>query len=40
VLAHPETGMTSARLHEIGEWFEHTWLHPRWAEKALYGGAS
>jgi len=27
--------MTGAGLHEIGEWFEHTWLHPRWAEKAL-----
>lgn len=36
----PRTGMTSARLQEIGEWFEHTGLHPRWAEKALYGGAS
>jgi len=27
--------MTGAGLHEIGEWFEPTWLHPRWAEKAL-----
>lgn len=32
-------GITGARVREIGELFEHKWLHPQWDEKGFYGGA-
>jgi hypothetical protein len=34
------TGITRARVRKIAELLEHKWLHPRWDEKGLYGGAS
>ncbi len=34
------TGITHARVREIAELTEHKWRHPRWDEKAPYGGAS
>jgi hypothetical protein len=33
-------GITGARVREIGELFEHKWLHPKWDEKGLNGGDS
>ena len=31
------SGIAGMRAHEIAELIEHTWLHPRWDEKGLYG---
>jgi hypothetical protein len=33
-------GLTTARVHELGELFEHKWMHPEWDKKGFYGGAS
>ena len=33
-------GITAARVRELGELFEHKWMHPEWDKKGFYGGAS
>ena len=33
------TGITEARVREIGELMEHRWLHPEWDAKGFWGGA-
>jgi hypothetical protein len=33
-------GIRRSGVREIGELFEHKWLHRRWDEKGFYGGAS